>query len=302
MTTVHTEVRLRTRVSEDAIREHLSGRVLGPADYDVLLTGPTRVRKPDGRPLCVYLPGALAEQVAEPAVYEVLHSLRDRLTKNRGAASGTRRLRGGNVRRSYALETASAVIGAVDPMGQIRYCRLTAWTGENLPQWRILQPLLAEVAANFAQHVPDRYAAQLAEAARTDPAWVVPGTPFSTVTVNNTYPTGVHKDKGDLDKGFSTIGVLRRGSYIGGHLVFPAWRVGVDLHDGDLILMDAHDWHGNTVIVCECGREARGACPDCGAERISVVSYFRTKVADCGSPDEELTRGDARRAALAPAD
>lgn len=298
MSPAHTEIRLRSRVSEGAITEHLAGRVLGPADYDVLLTGPTRVLKPDGRPLCIYQPGAVAQHAADVEVYDTLHRLRDQITKNRGAASGTKRLDGGDARRSYALETASAVIGAVDPMGQMRYCRLTAWTGQNLPAWQRLQPLLQTVAAQLAQHVPDRYAAQLAEATRTDPAWVVPGTPFSTVTVNNTYPTGVHKDKGDLEAGFSTIAVLRRGEYSGGQLVFPAWRVAVDLADGDLILMDAHDWHGNTMIVCACGRQARGPCDECGAERISVVSYFRTKVANCGSPDEELRRADTKRANL----
>lgn len=292
---VTTEIRLRSRVADAAIRDELGGRVLGPADYDVLLTGPSRLRKPDGQPLCVYLPGAVAEHAANPATYETLHELRTLLTKNRGAASGTKRLRGVNVRRSYALETASAVIGAVDPMGQKRYCRLTAWTGANLPAWETLHPLLRTVGAHLAEHVPDRYAAQMAEVERSDPAWVVPGTPFSTVTVNNTYPTGVHKDQGDLEKGFSTIAVLRRGEYTGGQLVFPAWRVAVDLHDGDLILMDAHDWHGNVIITCACGREARGPCPDCAAERISVVSYFRTKIADCGTPEQELRRGDARR-------
>lgn len=298
---ISTEMRLRTRVSDDAIKEQVLGRVLGPADYDVLLTGPTRVRRPDGQPLCIYLPGAIAGHAGDEDTYEVLHSLRTLITKNRGAASGTKRVGAvdGRTKRNYARETASAVIGAVDPLGQSRYCRLTAWTGRHLPEWTRLQPLLQTIAGHLQEHVPDRFAAQMAEAARTDPAWVVPGTPFSTITVNNTYPTGVHKDKGDLDTGFSTIGVLRRGQFTGGQLVFPAWRVAVDLHDGDLILMDAHEWHGNVVITCACGAEACGVCDTCGAERISVVSYFRTKVADCGSPDEELRRADRRARALA---
>lgn len=297
MTTVRNELRLRMRVSEDAIREHLAGRVLGPADYDVLLTGATRLRKPDGKPLCVYLPGAIAEHAADPEVHSILSSLRLQAapSKNRGMASGTLRLSGGHPGRSYAQEIASSIVGAVDPLGQQRYCRLTAWTGRHVPEWERLHPLLRAVADNLAEHVPDRYAAQLAQAARTDPAWVVPGTPFSTITVNNTYPTGVHKDKGDLEAGFSTIAVLRRGPYTGGQLVFPEWRVAVDMGDGDLILMDAHDWHGNVLITCQCGTRANGPCETCGAERISVVAYFRTKVADCGSPDVELARAAARR-------
>lgn len=305
-TAVHTEMRLRTRVADAAITEHLAGRVLGPADFDVLLTGAARLLKPDGRPLCVLLPGAIAEHATNPETYEILHGLRTMQTANRGAASGTKRFGytrpEGQSSRSKALNVSSALVGAVDHVGDRHYCRLTAWTGQNLPAWQQLHPLLRTVAAELAHHVPDRYAAQMTAAGRTDPAWVVPGTPFSTITVNNTYPTGVHKDQGDLETGFSTIATLRRGPYTGGQLVFPAWRVAVDMQDGDLILMDAHDWHGNVLITCACGRQANGPCADCGAERISVVSYFRTKIADCGSPDEELRRADSLRVKIPTTD
>lgn len=291
-----TALRVRTRVPEAAIREHLAGKVLGPADYDVLLTGAARVAKPDGKPLAVFMPGVLGEYAQDPAIYAVLHSLRTQTTENRGLASGTRRISSPQ-KRSYAKTIASAIVGAVDPMGQQKYCRLTSWTGRNLPEWQLLAPLLRAVAAHLEREVPDRYATQAAHAARTDPAWVVPGTPFTTITVNNTYPTGAHTDKGDLAAGFSTIACLRRGTYIGGQLVFPAYRVAVDLHDGDLLLMDAHEWHGNTAIICTCGTRLNGCCEACGAERVSVVSYFREKMTACGSPAEEQTRAEARAAA-----
>jgi hypothetical protein len=290
VTAVYTELRLRSRVADAAIRDNLAGKILGPADYDVLLTGPTRLLTPAGKPLCVFLPGAVADHARDDTAYDVLHSLRSYGTKNRGLASGTKRLDPTGRGRSYATDVKSMIVGAVDPMGQQRYCRLTAWTGLHLPEWQQLQPLLKTVADNLAEHVPDRYRAQMAQVQRTHPDWVVPGTPFTTVTVNNTYPTGVHTDKGDLEEGFSTIACLRRGDYTGGQLVFPAYRVAVDMHDGDLILMDAHEWHGNVAIVCACGTRPNGCCETCGAERISVVSYFRTKMADCGSADQEMER------------
>lgn len=298
MIRVHTELRLRSRVAEAAIRETIAGKILDAADFDVLLTGPTRVWKPEGRPLCIYLPGAIAEHSQEEQIYQVLHSLRNLTSSNRGMASGTRRLRRGTeeqpATRTESMAVASAVVGAVDPMGQQRYCRLTAWTGKHLPEWETLRPLLRTVAGHLAEHVPDRYANQAAVAAKTDPAWVVPETPFTTITVNNTYPTGVHTDKGDLDEGFSTIAVLRRGTFTGGQLVFPAYRVAVDMKDGDLILMDAHEWHGNAAITCACGERRNGCCETCGAERISVVAYYRTKMAACGTPEEEHTRAANR--------
>jgi hypothetical protein len=281
------------------VRDRIAGKVLGPSDYDVLLHGAARVYAPSGKPLCVYLPGALAEQSQDETVYRVLHSLRMHRTTNRGMASGSQRLRRGGsdtpASRTESMQISSMVAGAVDPMGQQRYCRLTAWTGQHIPEFETLHPMLRIVAARLAEYVPERYAAQTAQAARTNPAWVVPGTPFTTLTVNNTYPTGVHTDKGDLDAGFSTIMCLRRGTYTGGQLVFPQYRVAVDMRDGDLILMDAHDWHGNVAIRCGCGRNLTAMCETCGAERISVVAYYRTKMAECGTPEQEFARAVAVR-------
>lgn len=287
------EMRLRRR-SAPAELEAKQGKILGPSDYNLLLTGPAYVRMPDNRPLCVYLPGVLTGELDKPGIYEILSGMRA-ISKNRGLASGSPRLRTRHPGRTYAREVASTIVGAVDPIGQTRYCRLTAWTGRNLPQWEQLIPLLQAVAEKQRQYVNDRAMAQQAVADSADPAWVVPGTPFSTITVNNTYPTGVHTDKGDLDAGFSAIAVIRRGSYTGGHLVFPEYRVAVDMYHGDLLLMDAHQWHGNTALVCACGREPNGACSECGTERISIVSYFRSKVADCGTPDQEIRRANANR-------
>jgi hypothetical protein len=120
----------------------------------------------------------------------------------------------------------------------------------------------------------------MAQVDKTHPEWVVPGTPFTTITVNNTYPTGVHTDKGDLEQGFSNLTVLRRGRYSGGVFLFPEYRIGVDMGDGDLLLMDAHEYHGNTALHLES--------PD--AERISVVAYFRTRMVECGTAAEEADR------------
>jgi hypothetical protein len=278
-------VRVRSRISAAEL-EAKQGKILGPDSYNLLLTGPSRVYMPNGQLLCVYLPGAMHGSVG-PEEYEVLHSLRGQKTNNRGLASGSLGVQVGQQKRTYFTHVSSNILGSFDPAGTFKFCRLTAWTGRHLPQWKLLQPVLQRVAAMLAEHVPDRYAAQREEIDRTHPDWVVPGTPFTTITVNNTYPTGVHTDKGDLDKGFSTIFTLRRGSYTGGVFVFPEFRVAVDLQDGDLILMDAHQWHGNTALVCSCGERRTSFCDVCGAERISVVSYMRTAMTRCGSEAEE---------------
>jgi hypothetical protein len=284
------ELRLRTRAHPDTLAQQ-TGRLLDDNDYGLLLTGPARVLKPDGRPLAVYLPGQLRPVLdAHPDIATVLYSLRLK-TDNRGLASGSRRRTAGGQTRSRTRRVPSMIVGAVDPMGQQVYCRLTAWTGTHLPEYQTIGLLLKEMAAGFAQHVPDRHAAQAAYVERTEPEWVVPGTPYTTVTVNNTYATGVHQDAGDLEAGFSCLAVLRRGHYAGGRLVFPEWRVAVDMHHGDLLLMDAHDWHGNTRIHCPHAEEmAVRTCATCEGERVSVVAYYREKMEQCGTADAELDR------------
>jgi hypothetical protein len=297
---ITTDLRVRSKLADQAM-EARKGKNPGDPDYDVLLTGPSRVSKMDGRPLAIYLPGALAAEVDAPGVLGILRSLWDPTGSNRGLASAAPRFGTGRTTalglpaRTYGRRISSSIAGAVDPGGQMPYCRLTAWTGRHLAEWEALYPLFRSIAAHLEAHVPDRYAAQLAEAEKTDPAWVVPGTPFTTVTVNHSFATGTHTDRGDLDAGFSTITVLRpAGAFTGGRLVFPQFRLAADLGHGDLILMDAHEWHGNTPMTCSCGLPVKsGPCQSCGAERISIVTYFRTKLTRCGTPAEEHDKAGA---------
>lgn len=286
-----TNLRVRSRLADDIISKHMLGRPVVSADWDVLLTGPARVDRPDGKPLCVYLPGSMKSWTQDAHIYSVLHSLKGLTTNNRGAAGGIPRIKRGEQRRSYAAQAvASTMIGVSEATSVYRYCRLTAWTGEHIPEWESLHPMLRDVAAHLAREVPARFNAQAHAASTARPEWVIKGTPFTTLTINNTYPTGVHTDAGDLPEGFSTLLCLRRGTYTGGQLCFPAYRVAVDMRDGDLLLMDAHDWHGNAAITCECGTNCIRMCDSCGAERISVVTYFRSEVTHCGSPDDEFAK------------
>lgn len=294
-------VRLKSRVP-DAEMESLKGKVPNDDAYDVLLEEPTIVWSTDTemvkesrfkpevrrrRLLCIFLPGALVGEMDE--AYEVLSSIKLQ-TDNRGLAAGAPRIKVGTTRTRH-IPIYSGILGAMDPVGPMQYCRLASWTGRNAEKWLSLGPVWRAMAAQFEEHVPSRFAVQSAEAARTAEEWVIGGTPYTTITVNNSYSTGTHKDSGDLDSGFSCLAVARKGPWTGGHLVFPQHRVAAHMRHGDMILMDAHQWHANTPIVCECGdRLSRGPCATCGSERVSVVAYYRTRMAACGTMDEENQR------------
>jgi hypothetical protein len=295
------EIRLRNRASKDYI-DSVRGKVLGPADVDVLLTGSSvKVYKPNGDPLLVYLPKAIPEDI-NSAAYEILHTIKGETT-NRGLASGSKRVpvsHGDNEEykrrispRTYAKPVKSSIIGVIEGTSvaapEHRMCRQTAWTGTHMPQWKALQPYLQTIARHFAEQVPQRYSAQMRQVKATQRDWIVPGTPFTTLTVNTSYPTGVHMDDGDLEEGFSCLAVIRRGTYSGGFLTFPEFRTAVNMRDGDLLLMDAHEWHGNTQLLDARGKPFDTPLPD--AERISTVCYFRTDMVSCGTYAEESKKG-----------
>lgn len=151
-----------------------------------------------------------------------------------------------------------------------------------------MQPLIVKAAEHFRGELPDRYANQLAAANQCRPEWIIKGTPFSTLTVNNNVIGATHKDAGDFKDGFGMIACARSGEYEGAWLAFPEYGVAADLRDGDLIYFNSHDWHGLTPFRNE--RE--------GHERITVVFYLREKMARCGSPAEELENAKRARGAL----
>jgi hypothetical protein len=302
------EYRARTRRSEAQIRDpectdedHLycncmAGKNVADDDAAIMLwRQPAKILKPDGKPLCIWLPGAMSKYTQDDATYELLDEMgRYQKTGNRGLAGGTPSLPRGTQKRSYAVPVYSNIIGFMDPGGIYKTCRQTVYTSTHLERWPGIFPALQEVAGYLKEYVPARYEVQMQAIANTHPEWTIPGTPFSTITVNSTYPTGCHVDKGDLAEGYSTLFCARRGNFSGGRLCFPAYGVTVEMRDGDLLLMDAHSWHANTVIICECGHNLRAPCNTCGASRISVVAYYRTALQSCGTADEETAKAQER--------
>ena len=126
------EIRLRTKSSSEYLAS-VRGKILGTADVDVMLTGQVKVYKPNGKPLCVYLPKAIPEDVSA-ASYEVLHTIRG-TTSNRGLASGSVRVAPKHVGpddpertkyRTYAKLVESNIIGSIEATGAPghRHCRL----------------------------------------------------------------------------------------------------------------------------------------------------------------------------------
>ena len=187
----------------------------------------------------------------------------------------------GTVSKTHrANEINSGIIGYYDRYPRIPFCRLTAFNQNHFDQWKEVYPIIKFTDNCFSSLVPEKYKLQKAEADRTSQDFIIPGTAFSTVTVNQNWQTAVHKDAGDFEQGFGNLVVLRRGKYEGGYFVLPEWRVAIDMQNLDMLMVNVHRWHGNTPIQTKSK----------DALRVSMVMYYRKKMIECGTHEEERLR------------
>jgi len=264
--------------------ELLRGKNLSDDDIAIRLESDADVFKPDGTPLVMLRRKAIPTHISEHA-YDALHELRKFRTDNRGSYTGQPRIgivyADGAVSKNQhtrdpsgkRVSVASAIVGYFDQQGgRIPFCRETRFTANHVEQWYTILPMIEHVARMFESELPTRYKLQKQACDACPQEFVIQGTPFTTLTVNNNVaPAAAHLDKGDFKSGMGIISVVRRGSYTGSLLVFPEFFVGVDLQDGDVLFFNSHEWHGVTPMVKQSE----------DAERISVVYYMREKMKRC---------------------
>ena len=110
------EIRVRTKIPKDELDKKI-GKIITEKDYNILLTGPSRVTLPNGKPLCVYLPNALNGEEFNSA-YEILHTIKSG-SNNRQLASGTPQYTTNKTHRSGTV--ASSIIGNVDHTVELQH-------------------------------------------------------------------------------------------------------------------------------------------------------------------------------------
>jgi len=182
-----------------------------------------------------------------------------------------------NTQRAFT-DVNSGIVGYFDRNARFPYCRQTAFNEKEFSKFKKAYPIIKFVDTAYSKLMPDEYALQRAEADNTSKDFVIRDTAFTTVTVNKNWQTAVHTDKGDFEKGFGNLVALRKGRYVGGYFVVPKWGVAFDLQNCDLLLVDVHQWHGNTPIQKI----------DDDALRISLVMYYRKNMIHCGTAAEEV--------------
>ena len=113
-----TEFRLRSQVDDAHVRQKMKGRIIGDGEFDILVTGPSRVYSPEGKHVLTYLPGILSDACSE--YFDRLHSIRIGVnTRTTAVAAG---------RVAVGVRVASG------PGDYFRHCRLFgSWGVGSLP-------------------------------------------------------------------------------------------------------------------------------------------------------------------------
>lgn len=136
---------------------------------------------------------------------------------------------------------------------------MTALTVKYLYRFIEALPFITAVDQEFRNYWPAAYESQQRLAKATS-KFVIPGTSFSSLTINGNVLTRVHEDDGNA---IGTVSCLTQlGEFSGGHIGIPRFGAMFESQAGDLLIADIRDEpHGNIGPVI--------------GERIACVFYLR---------------------------
>lgn len=281
--------------------DYLMGEFLSEKDFDTLIDFDCDVYTVNGVLLAKFRRNVLSEN----KLLKCVKNVRDSIVKmdNRGIASGKVQLHktqhkntGSGVIENFkhqpikkdgsvskmkkGNQVLNGLIGYMDRTVMMPYCRKTAYTKNEFEKFEKAIPFIKEVDKLYQKLIPEKWEIQNEYAKATNKNYLIEGTTFTTVTVNKDFQTAVHKDSGDLKKGFGNLSCYKTKGSKGGYFVLPEYKIAFDLCSTDLLLVDVHKWHGNTPIINETEDD----------ERISFVMYYREKTIKCLAPKHELER------------
>ena len=219
------------------------------------------------------------------------------LINTKGSSTGYLKPDGTPSKMLVANNVFSTQIGYYNQLthlGRNLPCRLTYFTNAHLTQYIDSLSYIEQIGTWYQRMWKEAYDHQM-DRAMERPKWKIGDTPFSTITVNRTFRTALHQDTGDYG-GVACMSVLEYGEYQGGLFMIPAYGIGIDLREGDVLVADVHQYHANTEIWTTPEQDQRNALlprllkdnlkiGTLGAgtdyARISMVCYLREKMIDC---------------------
>lgn len=254
-------------------RKHEHGRrplkdVATEADYDELITEPTKVVDEDGSPIVVYDRIDRDYGPLLRALRRMRYSTTNRTQKidSRGAddPNQTSRVFGYRPRRTGRQDWCRAVrLAYEDPRS---HAQLVAWAD-----------YLTEL---FERHSPERWARHKELMSDVLDCWRMGDSVFTSGIANRSNPMPYHFDAGNFSGSWSGMLGFQR-DMGGGDLVLPDYRLAFRQEGGRATLFDGQGvLHGITHF----NRRSRLSY------RYTVVYYSMRLMKHCGTPEEELAR------------
>lgn len=202
------------------------------------------------------------------------------ISTNRGIAAGSKH-RNTKLSSTHRYEKGSpsnsTIIGYIDSSNHKRPCRLTAFSKENFQDYTDGLEFIKAIDGCFKTCLPNIHQNQYNSIKNNAADFQIEDTAFSTVTINYNFQTALHKDSGDFKQGFGNLVVCQK-DIEGGELLFPQYKVSIELNTGDFLAMDVHEWHCNNKIIYNT---------DSGY-RLSFVCYYREKMHLCNTINKNL--------------
>lgn len=303
-------------LSDNEIADN-EGRYFTTDDIRILIDGDADVYTSDGKLLLKLRKQLIPHNICIDAV-DAFRSFSKKRHANRGAAAGLLNrdkiptyvgeyIKSGKFRTKFISNTSgiqskqdisnmspSNIVGFYDRpnrniKGMKSQCRLTAFNRDFPGLWEKALPFIYKCDQIFKTLVPFKYEKQKLRAEQTK-EFIIRGTSFSTVTLNYSWQTALHRDSGDYLDGFGNVVVLEDhdnvNTYTGGYTCFPQYGIGVNVRQGDFLAMDVHEWHCNTNLIADhdnvYGKWNKTQIKNLWyLNRLSVVLYLRHNMLRC---------------------
>jgi len=160
--------------------------------------------------------------------------------------------------------TAQGILGYLDATPS-QACHRTPLTKRHPEMLEGNEHLIKLVDELYKFYRPDSYERQRVEIEKV-PMWRLWQTVFSTIYLARNFRTAYHFDSGNV-KGVMTA-LMPMGTFAGGELILPRWRLAIDFRPGDVLFFDSTEiLHGNLPFQ---------------GPRLSAAFYCERHIADCG--------------------
>jgi len=239
-----------------------------------------KIYKPCGKELLAILyKKAISKELCSLAVAKYLKA-GQQVSTNRGIAAGSkhRTTKTGTTGKRYekGISSHSNILGYIDSANHKRPCRLTSFSREYFEEYTAGLPFIQAIDTCFKNLLPEKYSKQF-QICSQKPDFQIKNTAFSTVTVNYNFQTALHKDSGDYKDGFGNLVVCQK-DIQGGEILFPQYKLQIQLESGDFLAMDVHEWH--------CNNKIHYLNDD--AYRLSFVCYYRDRIHQCNDINNNI--------------